>query len=137
MTEPDLRALVREVLREALSRKAPPPPPAATDTVETVVVASDADLAAFVGRLVALLDDPAAGPALRAGRRRFTLAAARPAAGRAAPADAVVTLDGPITEARIARLAGTRAVRLGPNAVLTPLARDKARALGITIERRR
>lgn len=144
MSETELRAMVREVLGEllrarkpALSAAAPVPAP----VVEPVQIANDADLAAFVARLIARLDDPATGPALRAGRHGFTLAkaAAAPSApALPAPANGgSVVLTGAITEARIARLdAGTR-IALGPGAVMTPLARDKARARGLVIERKR
>ena len=62
---------------------------------------------------------------------RFTLGAAT-----APPADATRIDRGAVTERTVAAAAkaGGRLV-LGPRAVLTPLAREKARALGIEIER--
>lgn len=152
MSESELRAMVREVLGELLRARKPAAlatPAAASgpaQVVEPVQIATDADLAAFVARLIARLDDPATGAALRAGRHGFTLA--RPVAAPSGPtpsapavpvpaSGANVVLTGTITEARIARLdAGTR-VTLGPGAVMTPLARDKARARGLVIERKR
>ena len=92
---------------------------------EIVRIESDADLAAFVR---SVLDR---GDEIRSGRLRFTLGGA-PSAG-------VVRVEhGAVTERTIKKAAdaGARLV-LGPGAVLTPLARDKARALGIEIERER
>ena len=45
-------------------------------------------------------------------------------------------LKGVVSEQRIAALAGKGTLRLGATAVLTPLARDKARKLGLKLERR-
>lgn len=152
MSETDLRTMVREVLREALASRGvgaagggaaarPPASGAPAPAVETVVIGSDAELAAFVRRLTALLDDPATGAAVRAGRHRFALAG-----GRAAPAvtasasvapPAAVVLSGTVTEAKIIANAKAGAIVLAPGAVVTPLARDKARALGLKLEARR
>jgi hypothetical protein len=137
MSEAELRAMVREVLREALAKgrpaKAPAPAPAAR--AEAVRIASDADLAGFVQRLVAMMDDPATAKALRAGARRFTLAGAL-ADHAAAPAAGAV-LSGTVTEAKVSQMKGAGTIVLAPDAVITPLARDRARALGLKIERRR
>jgi hypothetical protein len=46
-------------------------------------------------------------------------------------------LQGVITEQKIDKAAGSGVLLLAPDAVLTPLARDKARRLGLKIERRR
>ena len=46
-------------------------------------------------------------------------------------------LTGVITEQKIDALKGAGKLVLAPGAVLTPLARDKARKLGLAIERRR
>jgi hypothetical protein len=92
---------------------------------ETVRIAGDADLAAFVRTVLDNAD------AIRQGRLRFTLGSARSAG--------VFRIDrGAVTERTIKQAAdaGGRLV-LGPRAVLTPLAREKARALGIDIERER
>jgi len=50
---------------------------------------------------------------------------------------ATAALTGVITENKIDHLKGAGRLVLGADAVLTPLARDKARKLGLTIERRR
>jgi hypothetical protein len=149
------RDLLRELLSEALANgngqpaSVPPPPvaavhrpstwsqPAAPGEVigngasaptEVVRIESDADLAAFVRTV---LDH---GDAIREGRLRFTLGRTE----AASPAGVVRVARGAVTERTVKKAAdaGGRLV-LGPGAVLTPLAREKARALGIDIERER
>ncbi len=135
-----LRALVREIIRDVLPNGLP--------VAETVNLSTDDDLATFVQRLLDL--DPEQREELRSGRKRFRLAAPRtsaapagppsaPPAGRAAPAPAVRRIErGAVTEAVVSRAAqaGERLV-LGRGAVLTPLARDRARASGVQIEKER
>jgi hypothetical protein len=139
-----LRGLVREVLAELLpaaGAPAPAPPqdgPAFTPRdgvrdVETVSLRTDAELAAFVTRLLHLFENPRRREDLRSGRLRFQLAAAG-VAGSARPAHRIEK--GAVTEAAVreAARAGARLV-LGRRAVLTPLARDRARAAGVEIEK--
>jgi hypothetical protein len=124
----DLRALIREVIKDQLSLIRE------TGLVETVNLSTDADLAAFVSRLLSM--DEQDREDVRAGRKRFRLAAGAPVA---APGQAVRRIDkGAVTESviRDAARAGQRLV-LGPGAVLTPLARDRARASGVQIEKER
>jgi hypothetical protein len=139
----ELRALVREVLRDVL--------PGGLPVTETVNLSTDEDLAAFVKRLLDL--DPDQREQLRSGRKRFKLATAQalptptparmpppgPSAGARAGAGVspVRRIErGAVTEAMIkaAARAGERLV-LGRGAVLTPLARDRARASGVPIEK--
>jgi hypothetical protein len=150
----ELRALVREVIQDVLPKGLP--------VTEMVNLSTDQDLAAFVNRLLDL--DPDQREELRSGRKRFRLAAppAPPAlpgpsvpaaAGRAGPVSAgsgngaeragestpVRRIErGAVTEAAVmaAARAGERLV-LGRGAVLTPLARDRARASGVPIEKER
>jgi hypothetical protein len=155
----ELRALIREVIRDVLPKGLP--------VSETVNLFTDEDLAAFVARLLDL--DPEAREDLRAGRKRFRLAvpshpqtpqapgvtqtaslsAASGGSGAHGPngLTAVNGSAGPptrriergaVTEkvVRDAARAGERLV-LGPGAVLTPLARDRARASGVEISRER
>jgi hypothetical protein len=146
MSEAELRVMVREVLHEALGRRGQPKALAEPKT-ETVRIAGDADLAAFVQRLVKLLDDPASAGGVRSGRHRFTLGAVAPvrpapektAAGSSAaqPAGQSTVLVGTVTETKINKCAGAGVVVLAADAVITPLARDRARALGLKIERKR
>jgi hypothetical protein len=129
----ELRALVREVIRDVLPKGLP--------VTETVNLSTDEDLAAFV---IGLLDlDPDQRKELRSGRKRFRLStalstpSAPPDSGHVAPPVRRVER-GAVTEAMInqAARAGERLV-LGRGAVLTPLARDRARASGVPIEKER
>jgi hypothetical protein len=146
----ELRALVREVIRDVL--------PQGLAVTETVNLSTDEDLAVFVQRLLDL--DPAQRKELRSGRKRFRMAspqarsvpagagqsgAGQSSAGqsngaeRAGPSAPVRHIErGAVTEAVIAAAAraGERLV-LGRGAVLTPLARDRARASGVRIEKER
>jgi hypothetical protein len=92
--------------------------------VESVRLATDDDLARFVADVLANAD------AIRAGALRFTLGAAP---------SAVKRIDrGAVTERAVDEAAKTGGkLILGPRAVLTPLARERARALKIQIERER
>jgi len=139
------REMLRELLHEALAApngggvvpQVPPPPVAAIHRpgarevagAEHVLLATDADLDHFVRSLLAR--SPEELEAIRAGRLRFTL-------GGSAPADggALRIARGAVTERKVqeAAKAGAR-ILLGRGAVLTPLAREKARALGVQIER--
>ncbi|MGH3201206.1 MAG: hypothetical protein ACRDP5_04000 [Streptosporangiaceae bacterium] len=155
----ELRALIREVIRDVLPQGLP--------VSETVNLSTDEDLAAFVTRLLDL--DPEAREDLRAGRKQFRLAVPShpqtPQApcltqtrsvtavsgdsgahglngltavnGSAGPPERRIER-GAVTEkvVRDAARAGERLV-LGPGAVLTPLARDRARASGVEISRER
>jgi hypothetical protein len=141
----ELRQLVREALREVLPGPAAGAAPRqdgpvytvrdGVHAVETVSLRTDAELAAFVTRLLHLFENPARRADLRAGRLRFRLAPGG-AAGSARPSRRVDK--GAVTEAvvRDAARAGARLV-LGRRAVLTPLARDRARAMGVEIEKER
>jgi len=145
-----LRLLVREVLAEVVGKVAPAARGStgqhgtSHDEVGlggsgdaaswTVRISTDDDLHAFALRVLKLADNPKLRRDLIGGRIRFTLA------GQAAggPAAAHRVDKGAVTERTVAAAAkaGARLV-LGPRAVLTPLARDKARTLGVPIERQR
>jgi hypothetical protein len=175
----ELRALVREVIRDVLPHGLPVNglPVNGLPVTETVDLSTDEDLAAFVARLLDL--DPGEREDLQSGRKRFRLARAMdgttparvPAAPPAplVPSALSVTLapvatptptatpapaatpasapsgapvrrveSGAVTEALVKRAAqaGERLV-LGRGAVLTPLARDRARASGVEIVKER
>jgi hypothetical protein len=105
------------------------------ESVEVVSIRTDAELGSFVMHLLHLFENPKHRDALRAGRLRFRLAA--PAAG--GPAQPSHRIEkGAVTEAMVAASAraGARLV-LGRRAVLTPLARDRARAAGVEIVKER
>ena len=149
-----LRSLIREVIKDVLPGGLAGSPAAA----ETVNLSTDDDLAAFVKRLLDL--GPDEREEVRSGRKRFRLAAPPAArvpgvagtpgippalagradgAGRPRAAAAVRRIErGAVTERVInaAAQAGERLV-LGRGAVLTPLARDRARASGVQIEKER
>jgi hypothetical protein len=155
----ELRALIREVIRDVLPQGLP--------VIETVNLSTDEDLTAFVARLLDL--DPEAREELRAGRKEFRLAVpSHPQTPQAPSVTQTVSVPavsggigvhgpngltavngsagpparrierGAVTEkvVRDAARAGERLV-LGPGAVLTPLARDRARASGVEISRER
>ncbi|HUZ23211.1 MAG TPA: hypothetical protein VMV07_05540 [Streptosporangiaceae bacterium] len=149
----ELRELVREVLRDVLPTLAGSAAPRAAagpaddDTVQAVRLSTDEELHAFVRRILRLADSPRHRRDLLAGRLRFTLAdttgaATTGAATTAKNATAAVIIQrvdkGAVTERTViaAASAGARLV-LGPRAVLTPLAKDKARALGVHVEKER
>jgi hypothetical protein len=155
----ELRALIREVIRDVLPQGLP--------VIETVNLSTDEDLTAFVTRLLDL--DPEAREDLRAGRKRFRLTeSSHPQTPQAPSVTQIASVTavsggsgahglngltavngfagpparrierGAVTEKviRDAAEAGERLV-LGPGAVLTPLARDRARASGVEISRER
>jgi hypothetical protein len=108
--------------------------PGAAAGAEFVSLESDADLDRFVRALLARCENPQEREAIRSGRLRFTLSR-----GGATATGGVVRVErGAVTERKVdeAAKAGARLV-LGPRAVLTPLARERARAKGIDIERER
>jgi hypothetical protein len=144
MTDPrtsaDLRRMVREVLQEVLPRDALALPETRSATsrpdVRRVRVADDHDLADLVTRVLNLAEDPARVEDLRAGRIRFTLEVADSSGVASAPGPIEVER-GAVTERLIQRAAREqRSLLIGRRAVVTPLARDRARALGVTIDRR-
>jgi hypothetical protein len=133
----ELRAAVRAVLREVLPADVVADPGTRS---HDVTIASDADLTAFVRRVAALCEDDRVRAAMQAGEHGFRLAddggfEARKLAPR--PAELRVER-GAVTERTVIKAAaeGARLV-LGRGAVLTPLARDKARSLGVEIEKER
>ena len=105
--------------------------------VETVRIRTDADLNVFVRHLLTVFEDPRSRQELRAGRYRFSLAP-EPRSSPAGPGPARRVEQGAVTEKTVAAVAaaGERLV-LGRRAVLTPLARDKARKLGVHVEKER
>ena len=137
LTTDELRAAVRAVLRDVLPAAVAATPH--TGDSEEVTLGSSADLDSFVRRIAALCEDPAQRGALQDGRRRFRLTGAGASAAHPSPArsEGVVRVDrGAVTERTVRKAAadGARLV-VGPRAVLTPLARDSARSLGVRVER--
>lgn len=149
-----LRAEVRAVLRDVLPALTAElrTRPTASAAEADVALRTDTDLDAFVRRLAGLCEDPAQRKALQDGHRRFRLVtgadvrptsvstSVAPASGptsRPTSRPTVVRVErGAVTERLVRKAAadGARVV-VGRRAVLTPLARDKARSLGVTIEK--
>jgi hypothetical protein len=105
--------------------------------VEIVTIDDDEQLEAFVRALAGRLENPRDRLAIKAGQLRFKLrrtAAAGTSGG--AEAETVRIEKGAVTERTVQDAAGRGArLVLARRAVLTPLARDKARVLGVRIER--
>jgi hypothetical protein len=107
-------------------------------SVERVTIDTDADLQRFVRALATRLESPRERRAVQSGRVRFGLR--RPSASRVEPdaggEPAIRVGKGAVTERTVRNAAadGARLV-LARGAVLTPLARDQARALGVEIEK--
>lgn len=139
LTTDELRAAVRAVLRDVLPTAVAAG--AHPDVGEEVTLRTGADLDSFVRRVAALCDDPGQRGDLRDGRRRFRLAGSASPVADHQPLGpvpgGVVRIDrGAVTERTVKKAAaeGSRLV-VGPRAVLTPLARDRARSLGVRVER--
>lgn len=112
-----------------------PAPGTGGGRIEEVSLASDAELQAFVQRLLQRCENPGERAAIRSGAVRFTLR--HGAGGQATSASGARRIEhGAVTE-RVVREAAAEggSLVLGPRAVLTPLARDVARSLGVTIEK--
>jgi hypothetical protein len=112
---------------------------------ETVSIRSDADLRAFVARLLEILKDGRSREEIEQGRWVFRLGAA-PAgtseqrgapASAAAPASSTARIEtGVVSERQIESLApGTSSLIVGKSVRLTPLALDRLRMLGISLKR--
>ncbi len=133
--DPMIAALVREVLSEELSRirgdkgNVPGSP---SPREERVSITGDADLQALVKRVLSMADDPAQRKGLIDGDIVFRLAnKSAVATGQSAQFDR-----GLLSERLVDQLpAGTKKVLLGKHVQTTPLARDRLRQRGISIER--
>ena len=137
----ELRALIRDVIATELAavkaeRGAAQAPAPAEHRVR---IASDADLAAFAKQVLALAADPAAQRKIASGTYGFKLDGASglaPTPSRAMPSGGPQRIEkGVVTEAALAKLPRGARLEIGAEVSVTPLARDKARNLGITIER--
>ena len=148
LNDADLRALVREVVRDAVADLIPQPTvtnhsgvqptgPLNADEktrVDTVRIATDNDLDAFVRQLLRLFENPKTRADLRNGRLSFRLAGT----SASSPAVSHRIDSGAVTERHIVDVAASGGgLILGRKAVLTPLAQEKARALGVSIQKER
>ncbi|HWC87489.1 MAG TPA: hypothetical protein VG388_13195 [Solirubrobacteraceae bacterium] len=110
-------------------------PPSVDSGAEAVTLDTDADLERFVRALLARFENPRDRRDIRAGRIRFRIRRTA-AASRGAEKPTLRIAKGAVTE-RVVRDAAERGLKLvlARGAVLTPLARDQARALGVEIEK--
>jgi hypothetical protein len=147
------RSLIRELVKSVIAEEVaairkPKASPAPATAEERVAIASDADLVGFARRVLSLAGDPAKAKEIAAGRYPFRLdrpataqASAVPApratAQSTAPAAQSHRIDsGVVTESTLNKLPrGLSRLLLGPSVTVTPLAKDRARALGLTFER--
>jgi hypothetical protein len=136
----ELRALIRDVIATEIAAVKRDAGPAASAPAEhRVRIGNDADLAAFAKQVLTLASDPATRNAIANGSYRFRLEggsnAAPTASAPAASASAKID-KGVVTENALLKLPkGTKRLQIGASVNVTPLARDKASSLGITIER--
>ena len=133
----ELRALIRDVIATELAA-AKAAPPAGAQSEHRVRIASDADLAAFAKQVLAMAADPAVQKKIASGAYPFRLEGGQGAAPTAAPpASSAARIDkGVVTESTLIKLPrGTKRLQIGAEVSVTPLAKDKAGSLGITIER--
>ena len=144
MADPAIAALIREVLAEELARIAGEKtrPAAASSSVreEQVTIANDGDLQNFALKVLAHAADAKLRDDIEQGRLQFRLAGAgAQTAQGAAPAaqGGVATFEtGIMSERQVDRLPkDTRKLRITKRVRLTPLARDRLRQRGISIER--
>jgi hypothetical protein len=128
------RDLLRQMVRQVLADVVPQTMGAAAS--DQVAITTDADLQAFARRIA--LATQAERDAIVSGARTFHLAAASHHSAQGEPAaqsTAVVRVDkGAVTERHVRQAADTGSdLVLGKRAVLTPLARDRARVAGVKI----
>jgi hypothetical protein len=132
-----IRSLIRDVIAEEVKHLKAGKMPVPSSAVK---IASDADLAAFAREVLQLSEDPKLRAAILAGKHPFHLVGTASAAG-SAPASQPHTQShridkGVVTEAVIAKLPkGVSRLLLSPGVSITPLARDKAKARNISVER--
>jgi len=136
----ELRALIRDVIATELAaaKRDRNAPASAAPPEHRVRIAGDADLAAFARQVLALAADPNVQKRIAAGQYPFKLEDGRGAASTAGlSSPAAMRIDqGVVTESTLVKLPrGTKRLQIGPEVSVTPLARDKAGSLGITIER--
>lgn len=146
-----LRQLIREVVQDCLDTLG-------GEQSIAVRVSNDDDLNLFVGRVLQMADDPATRDRLRNGQITFTLDAdsgdrtmvpasveaiadsGSPTVTEASAPDTTYRFEnGPLTEKRVNEVAaaGHASIILGRRAIATPLGRERARALKISVSKER
>lgn len=141
----DLRAMIREILSEELAALRKEPALGAQTRDEVVSIRTNAELAAFVKRLLSLAQDTRLRADIETGRHVFRLATGGSAPVRAheplipspsARSGPVRFETGLITEKEVAGLPDDlRSLSIGKAVRFTPLARDELRRRGVRIER--
>src|SRR3954462_1366406 len=132
----ELRALIRDVIATELAAAKGNAAPAAGE--HRVRIAKDADLAAFARQVLSLADDPAVRGTIASGSYRFKLEGGATTSAAPGPSgSSSARIDkGVVTETYLLKLPkGTQRLQVAVGVSVTPLARDKASSLGITIER--
>jgi hypothetical protein len=154
MAEQMIAGLIREVLAEELAklRSEKDALPVVPLREEQVAIANDADIAAFIQKILKLSEDPSERQKLKDGRITFRLTAGAtgPAAAPAATGQSHRATGqshratgqshrierGLLSERQVDRLPRqTKSVLIGKQVRMTPLARDRLRQRGIVIER--
>jgi hypothetical protein len=138
-----LRALVRDALREALSggngvseiAKALTVQTKPAQLIEVVSLNTDSDVKSLVNRVLDMAADPQSLAALREGTIVFQLS--NQSSQHSASGSNTTRIEkGAVTESTIKKAAESGSTLiLGRKVVVTSLARDKARDLGVTIIR--
>jgi hypothetical protein len=133
-SEPELRALIRELIKEVLPQIDNLPPR------RTVTITNDEQLNSFITQLVGMLDNPLTGPPLRSGELKFHLTTGTteppaPVPNPIPPTPATIEIErGVLTERIVARAVTEHAqLVLGPHVVITPLAREQIRKSSVTV----
>jgi len=148
MTSAELRSMVREVLLEELATRksagdvTTTPGQSATEPC-WVPMRAEKDLALFARRVLQLAEDPHRRQAIEGEvfPFRFEQSTSSSLSNGINPETSSVALEsridkGLVNEKRIDKLPqGTTGLKLGKHATITPLARDKARKMGITIKK--
>ncbi len=133
-----IRALIRDVIAEEVKAIKNGKAPSTAPSSPEVRIASDADLAAFAREVLRLAKDPKVRAAIEAGHHTFRLSTSRAVTQTTThPSGASHRVDkGVVTEGAIAKLGkDVSRLILGPGVSITPLARDKAKARNISVER--
>ncbi|MCW2857860.1 MAG: hypothetical protein JWR52_3475 [Marmoricola sp.] len=142
-----LRRLVAEIVREVTTAVAQAAPPARSPAevpmpgvaVETVRVSTTAELQAFAARLLAAYENPDCREDLRTGRLKFALETATALSStpaRPAPLSVMRVERGAVTERMVVDAAAAScSLVLCRAAVITPLARERAKALNVRIQK--
>lgn len=152
MTTPDndmLRSLVREALRDALGgsqglaalankvQAAPSTPTASAQVTEVVSLSNPHEMNAFVQRILDMGEDAATRAQLRSGGIAFELAGGHTSStttGTSVSGNSIHIEKGAVTESMVRKAAESGATLIvGRRAVVTALAKDKAKDMHVTI----